>query len=1226
MSFFDTLPSPTATLDTGHADAAHLIHAWLFNAGSGTAVKDHVTGVDGTLSGTYSWAAGGGVTFGGGKMTPGSSPAQAAPYTIVAGIRPTSTSDGDHTIFGWSVIFMRESVLLLTYGCTATIYSNGSTPASHVSAGTPVQAGFHVATGAALQSTAVVGIDSWNQFFNGEIAFVYVYAGESDTAALLASLASDPYAMFVAAETNEAPVADAGSDQSITSSLPATATLAGSATDDGLPDPPAALSYLWTVVSSPGGSTVTFTDDSDPGTDVELSDVGEYVLRLTADDGDLTDSDDVTITVTEPHGIRVTRAAARSLSGMESVGVAVSRVVVRTLSPMPSPAAVTRLSARSLSGMDSAALDVSRLAVRVLSRQLPPDPCAAPPDGEDLTTATTGPLLFSTYDPLGTGALQAYDEVGAPDDLTYHGGRKWPWLMSLGPVRRALSDHKGNYEVGRFDISFADPERRLRQLLATAPGKYTPSREVAAYLVSDAGRRAKVVPHLVAWGLVEGSPKYNADLSVGLSCRDVIGGGNRGWGLDGEALIPKRLIASPEFPEARPEVRALGVPFPLGILSDAAAIAGAAPIITGNVDKDRGYMTSMETSGSVSGDWCGFGDMAGPAPPTNVTCTDVPDSGAEMGTDAHSALRFYVMVTSVGADGVEGDPEPFYDGVEIVLAASTSILRVSWTASGGAAKYRAYCGWVWYGVGYVQYIETAGTTCDFTRSPTSVPELVITSSMITPGAFLSEWGWGGWYAVSALMPGGIETPLSDGRVSGGETDNRWGVSKGPVRRPVRLEWEAVTGAEGYRVKRGGSYGPLTMSFDVPSTQCWFDDDHSDSGGVAIVPPTPPHGAMQPIYVGDVMVGGETWRELLVAGCAIKDITHWHYDNGTDPIETDAGDGTDYLIPSTAPWAARFTTDYIDVVGSDGVTRRRTVIYARGAKGDAIAAGTATFRIDLEGVEDVGNGSGEVLTDLYDQAIWFFEQLVLQSYLTGDWTCPPVFPGTSICQINRPSFRAVGTQRKAEIAGGYVGAWVVGVEGERVSAQQWIQRICQSGQFRIGPNRFWQIKAWAIDANLVTTTLPHVHEPISVDKESGDPVPHPDHLANVLPYTFGPPLDAGTDWLGTATLKDAASIAAYGQEYPGDTLSLYCLRSQALAAHAAGQALLYSRLIPHTIEPVGDLKLTALDLGDAFLYDHYRGLGSDGYSERPFVVIGWTFLSAQRQIQLECLDLGDMLSS
>ncbi len=81
--------------------------------------------------------------------------------------------------------------------------------------------------------------------------------------------------------------------QSIT--LPDSARLSGSASDDGLPDPPGSLTTTWSKVSGPG--TVTFADSSALNTTASFSAAGTYTLRLTADDGGLETSDDVVITV-----------------------------------------------------------------------------------------------------------------------------------------------------------------------------------------------------------------------------------------------------------------------------------------------------------------------------------------------------------------------------------------------------------------------------------------------------------------------------------------------------------------------------------------------------------------------------------------------------------------------------------------------------------------------------------------------------------------------------------------------------------------------------------------------------------------------------------------------------------------------------------------------------------------------------------------------------------------
>ncbi len=91
---------------------------------------------------------------------------------------------------------------------------------------------------------------------------------------------------------NQAPSVNAGPDQSIT--LPADATLSGIVTDDGLPAPPT-LMTTWSEVSGPG--TVTFADATEVDTTAAFSAPGTYVLRLTADDSELSDSDTITITV-----------------------------------------------------------------------------------------------------------------------------------------------------------------------------------------------------------------------------------------------------------------------------------------------------------------------------------------------------------------------------------------------------------------------------------------------------------------------------------------------------------------------------------------------------------------------------------------------------------------------------------------------------------------------------------------------------------------------------------------------------------------------------------------------------------------------------------------------------------------------------------------------------------------------------------------------------------------
>jgi parallel beta-helix repeat protein len=96
---------------------------------------------------------------------------------------------------------------------------------------------------------------------------------------------------------NQAPIVSAGPNQTIT--FPASATLNGTATDDGLPAG-STLTRAWSKASGPG--TVTFGNVNAQSTTASFSVAGTYVLRLTVSDGALSAYADVTITVNAASG------------------------------------------------------------------------------------------------------------------------------------------------------------------------------------------------------------------------------------------------------------------------------------------------------------------------------------------------------------------------------------------------------------------------------------------------------------------------------------------------------------------------------------------------------------------------------------------------------------------------------------------------------------------------------------------------------------------------------------------------------------------------------------------------------------------------------------------------------------------------------------------------------------------------------------------------------------
>ncbi|WGY46803.1 hypothetical protein [Vibrio sp. ABG19] len=110
---------------------------------------------------------------------------------------------------------------------------------------------------------------------------------------------------------NQPPLVEAGQAQTIT--LSQSAVLTGAVSDDGIPGD--TLTQSWNKISGQG--SVNFTNASSAQTSATFSLAGIYVLRLTASDGDLTNFDDVEITVTQDGLQTLSRRIAASSDDAE---------------------------------------------------------------------------------------------------------------------------------------------------------------------------------------------------------------------------------------------------------------------------------------------------------------------------------------------------------------------------------------------------------------------------------------------------------------------------------------------------------------------------------------------------------------------------------------------------------------------------------------------------------------------------------------------------------------------------------------------------------------------------------------------------------------------------------------------------------------------------------------------------------------------------------------------
>lgn len=115
---------------------------------------------------------------------------------------------------------------------------------------------------------------------------------------------------------NQAPIVDAGDD--LTIFVNDTISLAGTASDDGLPVP-ANVTFSWTVVAAPSNGSIAFENALSPTTTATASLAGNYRLELSASDGELSSSDAVVVQV----GLQNSPPAANPglVQGMEDEAV-----------------------------------------------------------------------------------------------------------------------------------------------------------------------------------------------------------------------------------------------------------------------------------------------------------------------------------------------------------------------------------------------------------------------------------------------------------------------------------------------------------------------------------------------------------------------------------------------------------------------------------------------------------------------------------------------------------------------------------------------------------------------------------------------------------------------------------------------------------------------------------------------------------------------------------------
>ncbi len=195
----------------------------------------------------------------------------------------TSTNGGHLASVSGATTGLQHVVLTRTAAGEARVYLNGTgqSPVTFSGSLTNWDEALRLTLGNVTDGTR-----SWL----GELHLVAFYnraldAGEVEQNYLVGAAPSS--------SNNTAPIVSAGADGAV--QIPGAVSLAGSVSDDGLPEVPGTVTVGWSKASGPGA--VTFADPLSVSTTATFGAPGTYVLRLSASDGASSSSDDVTVEV-----------------------------------------------------------------------------------------------------------------------------------------------------------------------------------------------------------------------------------------------------------------------------------------------------------------------------------------------------------------------------------------------------------------------------------------------------------------------------------------------------------------------------------------------------------------------------------------------------------------------------------------------------------------------------------------------------------------------------------------------------------------------------------------------------------------------------------------------------------------------------------------------------------------------------------------------------------------
>ena len=834
-----------------------------------------------------------------------------------------------------------------------------------------------------------------------------------------------------------------------------------------------------------------------------------------------------------------------------------------------------------------------------------------PPEPEEQTFedgAVSHPLTWITLTKKD-GSKHPYSEVDLNDPPSYYDGYKRPRVERFLTIARGLSDRDGQIEHMSFGAVLSDiatdrfdSDREFRGTLADAVNKYLTNRPLEVWFIDDVERRQLGLARLAAVGYVNDYAP-TADLHFEVKGADWL---KKKFSRKRRAQQSwQPLITAAEFPDCPDETINSPAPLIYGSLG-----LGGADAVTGVTVTVNAQPTAAPASFALS---------------------------LQAGGRLAGVTRYYKV------SGIVGGQETIQAGPLVATTTDTNkTIRLTWTAVPSATAIYVYSS---HRPDFLQfaYVKLGGgvTTYDDDTTPPNQDKRWLEGTDWILGLRINLQ-----YYVYANLGGGLFSEPGQGSVT--IPPNPPKTPATDLDRDLDITWSAHGGASGgYRIIRRRSYysdwDPVfDRQWDVAAGVLTVTDDLITTTAVTMpsgeLIAAEAAGQAEAIFVGVGSYGStpQTLAALLVARHACARLgkiyipqTIANVDGETEdtyaPVP-DSAFGVTWFAPDHPGWI--YPEKYVEING-----QWFTLIFT------TVEPLPDKVLVDVDGIEPVGDGTGDVIRALVDQRLHFMVNFVAPDpawasgpYLTAADTVFPHIPAIPL--VDADSHATVKAQLAARLAAGdYEGAMILGADGEFVTAVDALARFQLSGDFDQTFNRKGQdmVTCEPIEPDAAAPTIDDV---LSIREGSFNLVDQVQSaFFNIIPYVHSRDYTGRerTGWYGNAEIRSEDSILNYDQEREAPVFELHAGRANTPQGSATIADVMARKLARYQ-DPrrVGSLQMPFEGLeyepGSTAAITHIEGIGANGWAGREVRFIRHEVEPTTGIVRLDFYDLTAVLEN